>query len=566
MDFLVDSPRLAEEPAVCAAEFGMRPNCDDNAPALQAAIDFCREQGRGRLLIGPGVFHLRNTDYITLREMQDFLLDGRGAELIFHEPYFFLIDRCLRIEVAGLTVDYSWDRGRIGSLVRVLASCPDTRTLTLEFFELETAEASITVSSFNPFDPVLLSPGVANAKEIWLSDPTVLTECTRPAPNQVTFRYTDGQLDALQAGEVYMATHLWQRRGCAFYINDSQHTTMTMNTIYSALGNGHLIAGASQYFRFNGVRIMLRPGSNRHVSTAADGIHIIQSLGYCLIEHCDFSFMGDDCVNIHDCHFSVREQRGDRELLLDNGAYGQPDDRLELLAPDFSPVGAALTLDSYENLPSGGGVLRTKEPIPEGLAEGAYLVNRSFGSTNYIIRDNYFHENRARGLLLQCGGGRVEHNRFYRQQGASIYVMCETLEGLWYEGSGVDGLTVERNLFYDCNCADWSSVIDIAAIIKDNTSLWPLYRNIRIAHNQFMKFPGRVLLAATATDVEFKHNRMYMADKTPCTMILERCDIFTEEDNLVGELPFDTDGITVTYSHTHRRHINYFKPLYDDTE
>ena len=62
--------------------------------------------------------------------------------------------------------------------------------------------------------------------------------------------------------------------------------------------------------------------------------------------------------------------------------------------------------------------------------------------------------------MLQCSHGFVENNRFYRQQGASIYVMLELLHGLWFEGSGVDGLTIRNNIFINCNCANWSSVID----------------------------------------------------------------------------------------------------------
>jgi hypothetical protein len=45
----------------------------------------------------------------------------------------------------------------------------------------------------------------------------------------------------------------------------------------------------------------------RPITTTADGFHVAQSQGFIRLEDCDFGYLGDDCINIHDnIHSGVR--------------------------------------------------------------------------------------------------------------------------------------------------------------------------------------------------------------------------------------------------------------------
>jgi len=267
-----------------------------------------------------------------------------------------------------------------------------------------------------------------------------------------------------------------------------------------------MVSGQSHHIRFDGEKICVRPNSNRYISTDGDGIHIIQSNGYIIIENCDFSAMGDDDVNIHDCHFFVDKKLDEKSILFKNEAYGQKGDIIKIHRCDFSPLSEKLTIDKIEPLENHRTIVYFNEKIPEEIKEGYMLVNKSFGSNYYIIRNNYFHENRARGLLLQCSNGLVENNRFYRTEGAAIFIMLEALVGLWYEGSGVDGLVIRNNTFTDVNCGDWTSCLDMISNIPDKTSDYAPFRNIEIYNNTFKNCSDPVMILEHGSNITVKDN------------------------------------------------------------
>lgn len=561
MNIMIHTPNLSGK-TINASDFGMDTKLSDNSQPLQQAIRFCKNIPGCRLNIAPGTYRFQNQQYIALEDFTDFCLDGNNAEFIFDGPNYFLLQHCLRVEIMNLILDYNWDLFRPASLCKVIENRTDQHTITLEFPELEIADTQISISSFNQFDPVALTPGAANGKEIWLQKDSFAHVSLGNLPNRLILEYRDMQLKQLQPGEVYLARHIWQRDGCAFYINDSEHITLSENTIYSTIGMTHVINGESSHCRFNGEKIMIRPDSNRHMSTDGDGIHVIRSKGYLVIENCDFSGMGDDDVNIHDCHMFVTKQESEHTILLENEGYGSAGHQLEVRNPDFSPTDCLLTLEQVEQTTEGRYRLHIAEAVPEWITEGYMLINRHYSSSHYIIRNNYFHQNRARGLLLQCNHGRVEHNRFYRTQGAAIYVMLEALRGHWYEGSGVEDLVICNNQFEECNYADWSSVIDICSILPDESSVYATFRNIVIENNLLSGYPSLASYIANSDQVIYANNRLRTESMHPSQIILERCGNIRIENNQINGESLSQSSIVSVDDISYRKKIKFFSSLY----
>ncbi len=547
-DFTVLRPESHGGATVYAADFGFSPENPDNTDALQRAIAHCRSVGAEKLCLASGVYRIKSPDYILLEGFADFTLDGCGAEIISETSYFFALKSCTRVLVTGLTLDIDWEMHWPASLVQVVSN--ENHKLTLKFLN-RPAPASCDICSFNRYDGERLTPGAQDGLEIWIH-PHELSDFAPGDHNTLQLRCTACNAQRMAPGEIYLARHMRQRRGAAFFLRDSSHITVENNRVYSTLGMTHLVDGYSHHLRFNREVIQIRPGSDRYISTDGDGIHIVRSLGHILIENCDFSGMGDDSVNIHDCNMLITHLPAPDTVLLEGEGTGQPGDTFELRRRDFSPLGT-LTLKEIRRTDTGVYRLQFTQPLPAEVGDGYILLCKSFCSDRYIIRNNYFHHHRARGLLLQTSHGLVEHNRFEDIQGAAIFVMLEILREHWYEGSGAEDITIRSNVFQNCNCGTWTTTVDVMAYLPDNTSPYKIYRDIKICDNTIVTAKAPAVYLSSCQDLTFTGNQITFTGSPSGypTVIAERsCGIVCDEGIDLQHSPnTDTRRCMPLYAH-----------------
>ena len=135
-------------------------------------------------------------------------------------------------------------------------------------------------------------------------------------------------------------------------------------------------------------------------------------------------------------------------------------------------------------------------PIADSLCAGCTAWNTSYESSRYVLRHNTFHENRARGVLLQSSKGVCEDNIFYKTEGPAIRVVMDIIPHLWQEGTGVDGLTIRGNTFDTCDYSRWGRVLEISTNIDGRKAEATVFRNIEITHNRFTGCHTQLLDAA----------------------------------------------------------------------
>ncbi len=557
--FSILPPAVQGKPVVYAQAFGFSPDNEDNAPALLQALAHCRQTDAGTLRLAPGVYRIKNTDFLTIQDRENFILDGCGAELISESSYFFQIKNCRQVLLENLTLDVDWDVFRPASLVRIAAR--QGWELELEFLDNDHPPLDFDICSFNPFDPLWLTPGVPGNPEFWVHPEEIGIRRRGTANNRILLHCTANGVKTLHPGALYLIRHLRERYGAGFFIQDSRHITLRNNRIYSAYGMAHMVNGLSSHLLFDGEIIRIRPGSRRHLSTDGDGIHIIRSQGYLQIQNCDFSGMGDDDINIHDCNMLVLRRLDAHTILLENEGAGNPGDQLELLNKDFSPTGVKLTLQSVIRQEDGRYLLETAEELPLTLEEGDLLLNRNYSSDHFIIRNNYFHDHRARGLLLQTRDGLVENNLFRRTQGAGIYIMLETLRGFWYEGTGAKKLVIRNNRLEDCNCGGWTTAIDMMATLPDNTSDYAPFSDIRIENNAIRTTLLPAAWLASCDDMRFTGNAIEAppSEKAP-VIVCERCRNDSLTDNRFSGSALTEESVYRTQDVRERNRL----PLYQD--
>lgn len=523
------APRQAKRASV--RDFGADPADADNHRAFQTAFDHCRERRIAALSVPPGVYRFATAAPLRLQGLEDFTLEGNGAEMIFSRDQDFIhLSGCRRVAVRDLVVDWDWSGAPLASVARVRATGPARDWVDLEFTEHDTVDAGMTFATMNALDPRLLTPGCEGGREHGRGFTRV-----RKAGGNVLRCYLD--LTAVSEllftpGSAYLVRH-YLHDSPAFTITGCRHLSLERITVHSAPGAGFIVRGDTGNWQAVGCRIALRPGATRRITTTSDGLHVSQSLGHFRMEDCDFSFHGDDCLNIHDnISMGVRAVRGNALIarnVREEDRPLHPGDPVEFRRPDLSPAGFASEVTGVRYLPGDECELAFADPLPPDLDPRAILFNRRYDSSHYLIRGNHFHENRARGVLLQACRGVVEGNRFYRNQGAAVQIETGASFGSWSEGMGVEDLVVRGNTFHTCDVNDWGKgVVYVSAFLPAGTPItphgspnptstigdsgsfyrtaYPIFRNLTFRDNRFVDYPRRAMIVTSAQDVMVRGN------------------------------------------------------------
>jgi hypothetical protein len=119
-----------------------------------------------------------------------------------------------------------------------------------------------------------------------------------------------------------------------------------------------------------------------------------------------------------------------------------------------------------------------------------FIIVRADGiPRNVVIRNNHFHDHRARGILMGGAQALIENNLIERVTMESILVPADT--GPWYEGPGANHVSIERNTI--CSVNRFPSLPDYPSAISVGVSFSKDYRgsigmpihDIRVTNNLF---------------------------------------------------------------------------------
>ncbi len=483
--FYISLPRADALTPVYAADFGMSTDSEDNSAAFTAAVSACRSNPGSRLIIPKGKYYFRSESRMELRGLCDTLIDAEGATFVFGTDKYFYIADCDCVEINGLTVEWDYSSSRLGSLVKVRNANADSRTAELVFTEVSDIPEDIPLAAITQYDPQTLTPGApGSSKECYIyQNPECIKNVEKIEANALRVTH-DGLLDFLTDGEVYMLRH-YVYGDAVFRVGNSTNVTFDGINIYSAAGMGFVISERTQRFQILNTTIGLAPGreDEYRISATADAVHIADTNGYFRVSGCDFSFMGDDSLNVHDSLICVTERTGANTVKATNAYTLRAGDRVVFCNSDFIDTGFTATVTAADSSSV------TFDSLPDGETAGMILCNTSVDSGNYVITDNYFHEQRARGLLLQSSNGLCEGNRFYKTMGEAIKVVSDIKPGLWYEGTGVNNLSIVNNSFERCDLSAWGSVVFLGSDVGGSAAKRTMFSNITVSGNSFAEFP-----------------------------------------------------------------------------
>lgn len=507
--FYVARPNEKSCRSVNASDFGVSTAADDNYSAFCKAIEYCKANPNITLKVDGGKYYFRTDKSIMLDGLKNVLIDADGAQFIFENPNYFHIVNCNCIEIRGLGITWNLNVSRLASLVKIRNASKESHSFELEFTELNEVSADIPIMAFTKYDPETLTPGTRqDFKENYVYQfPGSIKTVEKTGHNVLKVTH-DGSLDNYTDGEVYLLRH-HVYGGNAFNVYNTSNITFSGIKLYAVAGMGWLIENRSEHFQLLGCVIGLDPEhDDNRISTTADGVHIANTNGKFRISGCDFSFMGDDDVNVHDNIATVTDKLDEKTVeIYTNANNFAAGDTAIFSSKGFDRLGFSAEVTSVE-----GKKLTFDKELPDYIVKDCIVSNGSIDSGNYVISGNYFHENRARGLLLQSNNGLCKNNRFYKTMANPIKVIMDISSGLWLEGTGVNGLVIRNNSFVECNVVEWSAQISISTNIDGKSADSTLFYNITVENNSFDNFYGRLVDASNVSNLKICGNRINNKD------------------------------------------------------
>ncbi|RRJ98536.1 right-handed parallel beta-helix repeat-containing protein [Opitutaceae bacterium TAV3] len=302
-------------------------------------------------------------------------------------------------------------------------------------------------------------------------------------------------------------------------------------------------------FRYKIERGPLPPGATipRLLSTSADGLNYAYARTGPLVEQCDFSFMGDDSINLHGITFFVARVDGRTVSLLrpyPQEAFASiiaPGDEIRSLAPDtFDVKGRSkvvrfaidphpaedfseLAARTWKSAAVKAGKLTVyrlefSDPLP--LETGDFLELPAISAPGWIIRDNHFHDHRGRALRLMASNGIAENNLIENIKQAAITIGPEF--AFWREAGWVDNVTIRNNTIrrvgYDQRPATYApGAISVFYRGETPDAPRPAMRNenIRIEQNTIEQTGGPAIHINQARNIRVTKNRIRDTFQTP---------------------------------------------------
>lgn len=507
--FYIARPNEKRCRSVNASDFGVNTAADDNYSAFCKAIEYCKANPNITLKVDSGKYYFRTDKAIMLDGLKNILIDADGAQFIFENPNYFHIVNCNCIEIRGLGITWNLDVSRLASLVKIRNASKESHSFELEFTELNEVSADIPIMAFTKYDSETLTPGTRqDFKENYVYQFPGSIKAVEKTEHNVLKVTHDGSLDNYTDGEVYLLRH-HVYGGNAFNVYNTSNITFSGIKLYAVAGMGWLIENRSEHFQLLGCVIGLDPEhDDNRISTTADGMHIANTNGKFRISGCDFSFMGDDDVNVHDNIVTVTDKLDKKTVeIYTNANNFAAGDTAIFSSKGFDRLGFSAEVTSVE-----GKKLTFDKELPDYIVKDCIVSNGSIDSGNYVISGNYFHENRARGLLLQSNNGLCENNRFYKTMANPIKVIMDISSGLWLEGTGVNGLVIRNNSFVECNVVEWSAQISISTNIDGKSADSTLFYNITVENNSFDNFYGRLVDASNVSNLKICGNRVNNKD------------------------------------------------------
>jgi hypothetical protein len=389
-----------------------------------------------------------------------------GSVLEFAAPGIGIsIVNVARLKLENFTID--WPALQIASLGTIVAdpTNPGHKALVLDaaYSAIDTLTGTpVQIQAVDPWDDSTV-PGIAPGRfdmSATNAHETYFTFGNPPAPVFVGNTSAGGQtfscspcnfvnsatdatcsmfagcanFDAFASGQRVIVRH-YTYNGFVILTNWSNDVDLENVHILTGPGMGIGVANDGGFRGFRVGDSSIVRASGRLISTASDGINVSQIGGDVLMENDEVAYQGDDGLNISTSTFGLT-MASPGNLSVPGGCDAQTrdvavnGDTLSFFDPNQDSLGTALA-GNVTAVPCGGPNFLTMTidcttssactALTAGLdSEDGFANFTQTPAARFVIRDNYFHENRGHGTFLGAPFGELNANTYYRDSMGAI--------------------------------------------------------------------------------------------------------------------------------------------------
>ena len=533
--FEVLLPAQKEGETVSVAKFGASPDNPDNTKAFNDAIAYCAKSGAPKLVAPRGVYRFTKEDSVLFDKLSDFEFDGQNSTFVYNHPvhHFMIIQGCQRTLFKNFSVDWDWDNDPLASIVRVEDVEATGAYADLRFVEYSRFPKRdiILLGSLLAVDPVTFSVGChdggglyygpypASPKVEWVSD-NVLRLYAGSTPHFGMGK--DWFLKDVHKGGFYRLQHRLRGDG-AINLGGNVNLTLSCVNVYSCPGAAFFAWGDQHHWQVLNSNVIRPYGTKRAVTSLSDHFDIAQTQGYFKMEGCEISYGGDDCFCVIGGG-AIGEKTG--PCTIKGRVYShhfRVGDPVEIRQDDYTPTGFTAKIIAFKVIDQQNGIseLTFEKPLPEQKGQTLILFNRHNNPKNFIIRNCFFHDNQARGVLLKGENITMENCRLLHNQLGAIHVYTGYRLADGADGCGASNIVIRNNLIENANPDERYKEGKMPAVYlfsyirackgdtplrREDKTKFPIISDVLIEKNQFVDFPGTIVSLCSANNVIIRDN------------------------------------------------------------
>jgi len=218
-------------------------------------------------------------------------------------------------------------------------------------------------------------------------------------------------------------------------------------TVYAHVGCGIMATYGTGALTVDNFNILRKPGTDRMISTNADGIHVQGLLGPATITNCTFEGMMDDGINFYQYPIAISSVNSGTNIVLYHAQYTVTAGETLYFynAETGTYKGCANVLSSEK---TAGGDEITLDTQIEGLTAGTFptgdcVYTSGLAFENSVIENNTFREYRGAGIICRANNAVIQNNSFLYISGVGIDMQNYS----YTEGLGARNITIKNNLF-----------------------------------------------------------------------------------------------------------------------
>eukprot|EP01037_Dinobryon_pediforme_P018708 gene18708-19009_t len=350
------------------------------------------------------------------------------------------------------------------------------------------------------------------------------------------------------------------------------YVTLSGLTIYSSPGAGIQFIGSGPALRITHCRIVRKPDAlllpgeqRRFLSTVADGVNFISTAGDLVLEDSEIADQGDDGLNVN-ATLRLGKATGPNTLLAPKlgvpnfyrvgGVIDVLDEKARNMVTPNATIDAVLPPSAGDPAHVGLTLGHLQAPMVAGRTY--QLSIHDFDSSRVLVRNNWFHDNSERGVVVHGRDFAVVGNRFDRTAESAIEALHDDAN-LAAEGKPADNLVISGNVINDVNVQWFDTAAHIGAppaaisvyfgsrsAFSENGSVVSsnnLARHIVISDNSIDQVPGVGILVSQAQDVLVTGNRVTRSNMHAFGLpLVDDKSIIVESTNGLNYAGNATDG------------------------